>query len=130
MKSFRNTDCRFSSHQSLFYCDFYHNWVQSICPALSVTNLLRDILLRKNAFFWIFFPNEGGGHLGTSSRGAFLVNKGVYFFQNANNLNCRLYEYISSVSYSIFSPKLTFKSWISTSGKSGTSCPNGGRGVV
>ena len=40
----------------------------------------------------------------TFSRGAFLDNKGVHFFQNANNLNFKL---------CILSPKLTFKSWIS-----------------
>ena len=37
---------------------------------------------------------RGGGialpkYLGTLSRGAFLVNKGAFFFQNGNNLNLK-----------------------------------------
>ena len=48
--------------------------------------------------------------------------KGVYFFQNDSNLNFKLFFrlFIYSISYfiySIFSPKLTSKSWISTSEK-------------
>ena len=45
---------------------------------------------KKNVFFFVC-PNERGRALpkvfGTFSKGAFLVNKGVYFFQKANNLN-------------------------------------------
>ena len=78
-------------------------------------------------------PNEGGRALpklfGTFARGAFLVNKGASFFQNANNFNFKLFfsihMYTHSTIYSlhsIFSPKLIFKSWK----KSCTSCPNGG----
>ena len=47
-------------------------------------------------------------------------------------LYCLFRLYIHIVYYiviSIFSPKLTFKSWILTSEKSFTSCPNGGGGV-
>ena len=41
--------------------------------------------------------------------------KGVYFLQNANNLNCYFILCINNISYSIysiFSPWLTLKSWI------------------
>ena len=45
-------------------------------------------------FFWILSKKgrEGPAQIFvTSSRGAFLVNKGAYFFQNANNLNFKLF---------------------------------------
>ena len=40
-----------------------------------------------------FVQNRGGAakFLGTFSRRAFLVDKGVYFFENANNLNFKLF---------------------------------------
>ena len=41
--------------------------------------------------------------------------KGVYFLQNANNLNCYFMLCMNNISYSIysiFSPWLTLKSWI------------------
>ena len=69
-------------------------------------------------FFWLL------------SISAFLVKEGVYFLQNANNLNLKLFfiGFICIVSYNVYmvllSRKLTFKSWILTSEKSCTSCPN------
>ena len=49
----------------------------------------------KKMHIFGFCSHEGGGALpkcfGTFSRGAFLVTKGVYFFQNANNFNFKLF---------------------------------------
>ena len=46
---------------------------------------LRNILLKKNGCPFGFCPNEGGGlpnFFVTYSRSAFLLDKGVSFFQN------------------------------------------------
>ena len=54
----------------------------------------RCVFLRKKCFLLDFVQMRGGAlpkFFGTFSRIAFLVNKGVYFFQNANNLNFKLF---------------------------------------
>ena len=132
---------KFSLPLSLwFYFENYYNFFNGtkdyfVSPLRNITNVqnrhssfllvsVRDVLLWKNTFFWIFslWGGEGPAHFfGTFSRGAFLVNKGLYFFQNAINLNFKLFLGCIYIIYhiiyskcSIFSPKLTFKSWMST----------------
>ena len=48
---------------------------------------------KKNAFLWIWSKWERAlpNFFGTFSRTVILVNKGAYFFQNANNLNFKLF---------------------------------------
>ena len=70
----------------------------------------------KNTCSFGFCPNEGGEGRGLPKFfGTFLINKRVYFFQNVNNLNCKLILRLQIYSilyriYIIFSPKLDFKS--------------------
>ena len=59
-------------------------WV-SIMANNNQVNNIRDGLARKNCCSFGFCFNEGG------AAPAFLVNKGVYFLQNANNFNSKLY---------------------------------------
>ena len=48
---------------------------------------VREVITRKkNWCSFVFCPNEGVGE-----GPAFLVTKGVYFFQNANNLNFKVF---------------------------------------
>ena len=81
---------------------------------LVFVTLLRDALLRKRMSSFVFCPNEGGRAL-PNFFGPFQVHfwsiKGVYFLQNANNWNLKLFFrlYIYCI-YSVFSPQLTFKS--------------------
>ena len=62
-------------------------------------------------------------------RSAFLVNKKSLFLQKCQCIELltvfrlHIYSILYSI-YSIFSSKLTFKSWISTSEKRGPSCSN------
>ena len=67
----------------------------------SLAIAFRDVLMKKNtAVLLDFVQIRGGGGEGpaqffvTFSRGAFLFNKGAYFFQNANYLNCKLFFYV------------------------------------
>ena len=51
----------------------------------------------KKCFLLEFVQMRAGGKnllkfFGTFSRGAILVNEGVYFFKNANNLNLKLFS--------------------------------------
>ena len=70
---------------------------------------------------------------GPFSRTAFLVNTKSLFLQKCQCIELltvfrlHIYSIIYSI-YSIFSSKLTFKSWISTSEKRGPSCLNSGHG--
>ena len=56
---------------------------------------LRDVLLKKTAVLLDFVQMRGGRALPkfvvTFSRGAFLVNKGVYFFRKTKILNFKLF---------------------------------------
>ena len=79
-----------------------------------VDHLREDFLGGKKSFLSEIAWIGGGDFLAPFQAVHFWSIKGVYFFQNANNLNFKLFFRL----YRIFSPKLTFKSWISTSEKS------------
>ena len=91
-------------------------WMQALCR-VSKQNVgwmdwidgvgeLRDAFLRKrmHAFGQCSNEREGGPcpNFGTFSRSAFLVIKGVYFFQNANNLNFGLFLGYMYIVYIVF----------------------------
>ena len=105
-KGFPFFDMDLQRHQALDFLapkrdsEFDNHW---IC--------LGDVLLEKPPVLLDYVQMRGGGLAQifvTFSRGAFLVNKGAYFFQNANNLNLCIYSIIYST-HSILSPKLSFK---------------------
>ena len=82
--------------------------------------ILREDVPKKAAVLLDFVQIKGGGRacptfFNTFSYVHFWSIKGVYFLQNANNLNLKLF--LLGCIYSILSSILTFKSWILISEK-------------
>ena len=98
---------------------------------------LRDVFLRKNCFLLEFVQMRAGGgpcpnflaqDVQFLSIKESTSSKMLIIWTLNCVLGCMYSIYIRYSINSILNPKLTFKSWISTSEKRFTSCPNWGEG--